>query len=266
MGLSNIIETGRRLYRNRLASRRSGAEASLDSEQKRWLSELRESGIAMIPGFLSAQACAEIRSALDSTISGSPVETLVASGPAPKTGWPTAHGYSIWADQELSDIRVLGAEAIHPLIRRFHEDSRLCAVGKHYLSEDDLHVVFTMANRVVYRDYNKGSGGGWHRDIAYRRGFKAMVYLCDVDTHHGPFQYIPHSDSALYHLFKTNHPDQYQFSHEEILQLVRRDESRLREATASEGTLLLFETNLIHRGKPIGSGNTRYAMTNYHNH
>ncbi|MFN8699552.1 MAG: phytanoyl-CoA dioxygenase family protein [Flavobacteriales bacterium] len=264
MGIQHILETGRRLYRNRLAGQKKDTFPPLDAQQTQWLSELKENGVIKIPGFLSSEECASIRQTLNTVMDSSGIPALLSTGEAPKLGWDTGKGYAVWSDREMSDTRIIHAEVIHDKIRAFNEDIRLCDVGKHYL-QADVQVIYTMANRVVYKEHNKGSGGGWHRDIPYRRGFKAMLYLCDVDTHGGPFQYIPHSDSALYHLFKTNHPDQYQFTHQEVMNLIHGDESRLVEATATEGTLMLFETNLIHRGKPISEGRIRYAMTNYHN-
>jgi predicted 2-oxoglutarate/Fe(II)-dependent dioxygenase YbiX len=41
------------------------------------------------------------------------------------------------------------------------------------------------------------------------------------------------------------------------------NESQIVTATAKAGTLVLFDTNCIHRGKPIQSG-FRYAITNYY--
>ena len=75
-------------------------------------------------------------------------------------------------------------------------------------------------------------------------------------------EFIPKSSSAMFHLVKTGIPDKYQFTHQEVLHAAG-SEKQIVEAIGSAGTLVIFDTNCIHRGKPIESG-TRYAITNYY--
>ena len=49
--------------------------------------------------------------------------------------------------------------------------------------------IYVMANKVIYKDYNLGSGQGWHKDNIARQ-LKFMIYLNDVDSENGPFQYL----------------------------------------------------------------------------
>ena len=265
MGIMNSLKISLQLYRNRYTAPKPSHLPELNAKQKGWLHDLRTNGVAVIPGYFSKEECAYMRNLLDTRIEDfKQNHQHDVDAKPPKFGWPTPHGYDVWFDRHQSDYRIVKAEKMDALVARFHNDPELVAVGAHYLNAD-LKVKHTMATRVQFKEANLGSGGGWHRDMVYRRGFKGMIYLTDVDTHTGPFQYIPHSDNASYHLFKSNTPEQYQFSHEEVMQILGGDASHIKEAIASEGTLLLFETNMIHRGKPIVAGHTRYAMTNYHN-
>ena len=88
------------------------------------------------------------------------------------------------------------------------------------------------------------------------------MYLNDVTPENGPFQIIPKSSSLNFHILKTNTPDKYQFTDNEIQNYISSSD-QIKEITAKAGTLVLFDTNCIHRGKPITKG-TRYALTNYY--
>ena len=54
----------------------------------------------------------------------------------------------------------------------------------------------TMANRVTFSSNNNGSGNGWHKD-AYRKQFKSILYLNNVDNNNGPFQLLKKSNKIL---------------------------------------------------------------------
>lgn len=265
MSVLNSLKISLQLYRNRLRAPKASQLPLLNERQEKWLSALRAEGVVAIPNYLSSETCAQLRQLLDARAAH-----FMAHHPEtpdskpPKHGWPTEGGYQVWHDRHQSDTRIIKAELLDPAIAQFFNDPEILGVGIHYLNAD-LKATFTMANKVEFKEANLGSGGGWHRDMTYKRGFKAMVYLTSVDENTGPFQYVPHSASLPYHLFRSNKPEQYQFTHEEVLQFIGGDASRIKTATAAEGTLLLFETNMIHRGKPIMAGKTRYAMTRYHN-
>ncbi len=265
MGLIEKYHILKEIYRNRFSGKPRFEKRSVSATQLQWITELQTHGVCRIPDFLSPQECDRIASVIDQKINQ--VQANLAEFekiPRSKFGRRFPDGYGIWNDHDYADFRIFNAEVIDEGINAFFSNQSILDTGSNYLKAD-LEVRFTMANRVTWQEGNKGSGGGWHRDMTYKRGFKAMVYLSDVDQDSGPFQYIPLSGDIYWHLKKARQVGKYQFTHDEIMDLVENDESKIVTATAKKGTLLLFETNLIHRGKPINEGKTRFAMTNYHN-
>ena len=59
-----------------------------------------------------------------------------------------------------------------------------------------------MANRVTFSSNNNGSGNGWHKD-AYRKQFKSLLYLNNVDNNNGPFQLLKKSNKILFLWYGT---------------------------------------------------------------
>ena len=112
---------------------------------------------------------------------------------------------------------------------------------------------FLMANRVVPKPGNLGSGGGLHRDSAYSHQVKCIWYLCDVASGNGPFRYIPGSHRSAF-------ADRRHYPLGE--NRVAAAERPLAEVTAKAGSLLVADTKCIHGGKPIERG-ARYALTLY---
>jgi ectoine hydroxylase-related dioxygenase (phytanoyl-CoA dioxygenase family) len=122
-----------------------------------------------------------------------------------------------------------------------------------------------MANRTTFKKSNLGSGQGWHKD-SYSKQFKSIIYLSDVNKENGPFQILKKSNSNFFMMkfffkLKNKYPST-RFSHSEIKNILNNDMSEIEELNAKAGTLILVDTNYIHRGKPLNSGK-RYALTNY---
>lgn len=253
------------LYRNRYAGKQPFTPRNLDALHANWLKELQLKGAVMIPNFLSDNQCNTIKASMDAAIHEfQGVKEEVTKAEMSKFGWERPGGYSVWKDIHESDFRIFHAEKLNDEIEKFYSNQHLLDIGSEYLKAD-LHVKFTMCGRLEFKPENLGSGGGWHRDMKFRRGFKAMVYLTDVDENDGPFQFLPGSASSNYHISHVLEKEQYQFTHQEVLRFLKEDESKIVSCVAPKGTLLIFETNMIHRGKPIAEGRSRYAMTNYHN-
>lgn len=272
MFVRNVIEVARELYRNRVVAERPFAKKETLIHHSPQIAEvLDKDGVFVIPGYYSAEKCSAIVSAIDQLWEGlneNEVRTLVEACLDKKKfgrGVEQEGKYKLWMDRHFSDHRIIGAEKINPLIQDFFSDEKSLNIGRHHLGTILLNQ-FTMANKVVFKDANLGSGGGWHRDNCYTKGFKCMLYLTDVSTDDGPFQYIPGSHHLFYHLFVTNNPGQYQFSNEEAEKLASRNKKGKAEITGKAGTLVLFDTNIIHRGKPISPGHSRYALTNYYHY
>jgi hypothetical protein len=127
---------------------------------------------------------------------------------------------------------------------------------------------FQLLGNISYREGNLGSGSGWHRDSPFSHQFKAILYLTDVHSENGPFEYIKGSHlkqsikSASRFLGKEMR--EYRFSDDEITRLEEAHVvSRRMAITAPRGSLLLADTRGLHRGRPLTSGE-RYALTRYY--
>ena len=118
-----------------------------------------------------------------------------------------------------------------------------------------------MANRVRYEDNNLGSGGGWHRDSLNRRQLKFMIYLNDVSSENGPFEYLLKTHSAS-NKFLTNKflTKKVRYSNSEIEEFQKENPSKT--FYAKKGTCIVFDSSGLHRGTPIKKGE-RYAITKY---
>ncbi len=255
-----IISTLRHLYHERLAGRRRVSH-SASALPPAVLSSLRTHGYAIVPGFLSATDCAAFRAQIDrlaDSEAASELRNKIAG--QPKLGWPVEAGYRIWTDATGSDFRIIHAEKLDAGIASYYDQSALLGTGSLFLGRQ-LTGKYCMANRTRFVPGNAGSGGGWHRDDVYRRGFKALAYLVDVDDNNGPFQLVENTQTWGFHLQHKTSEEQYQYTAEFVEEIAQSDPGRLKTLTARAGDLVLFETNLIHRGKPVVSG-ARYALPN----
>jgi ectoine hydroxylase-related dioxygenase (phytanoyl-CoA dioxygenase family) len=162
----------------------------------------------------------------------------------------------------MSDQRIFYSENVNESIRSFGQDPDFLKIAQ-CLTRRRSELKTTLFNRTKFAEGNKGSGGGWHRDDIYSLGFKSLLYLTDVDEENGPFQYFPRSFYWSHHLRYATKVDQYQYSSEEIERLLLKTTSvKIRTVTAKKGDLVIFNSNGIHRGKPIESG-VRCAITSY---
>lgn len=110
-----------------------------------------------------------------------------------------------------------------------------------------------MANRVVTKPQNLGSGGGLHRDSPFSHQVKCIWYLSDVTPLTGPFRYLPGTHKDLLSQ-RSDYPIgkmRFERVHGEMV-----------EVHAPAGSLLICDTKCIHGGKPIQEG-VRYALTLY---
>jgi len=122
-----------------------------------------------------------------------------------------------------------------------------------------------MANKVKYNKNNKGSGGGWHKD-SFTSQYKTILYLNDAKFDNGAFELILDSHKLMsclkiskkfnLNIFKTR------FSNEEINLLTFKD-NKIKTLYGKAGTLIIVDTSMIHRGRPLKKG-FRYAITNYY--
>ena len=209
------------------------------------VSSLSSTGIVVIPDFLRPEKCDLYRNKIDELIDANP-ET-------------------IWAGPLGADHRIFGANRLSEEVNEFFSDPSLTRIVCNYLKSDSI-TGYTMANRVSFKEGNKGSGQGWHRDSAGLRDMKAIVYLCDVTEKNGPFQYwkSSHNLSSRINVIRK-YGTQWRskrFSQDAMGEEIEKQKAMV-TAIGTKGTLILTETCGIHRGCPIVEG-TRYAFTNYY--
>lgn len=163
------------------------------------------------------------------------------------------------------DHRMYGVEQVCSAFDDFFHHPLLVRVLQAYTG-NFYYGGMCMAARMYATPGNRGSGGGWHRDSAFGRQFKAIAYLSEVDAKHGPFQYIAgsHRTGPYLSMLLRGHQllDQTRFDDGSYDPLFEED-SNLRTFEAPMGTVILADTRGLHRGKPIEQGN-RYALTNYY--
>jgi hypothetical protein len=169
-----------------------------------------------------------------------------------------------WDDAEGSDHRLYQAEKMGGLLEQFLNDPLIEQYRYAYTGVKNPDKLL-LAARLDGVSGNRGSGGGWHRDSPHRSQFKAILYLSDVDSSNGPFEYIEGShkvvNSLRLVLSSQSLPNQYRFTDQEIQNILSL-KFPLRTFAAKAGTLLLVDTKGIHRGCPITTGR-RYAITQY---
>ena len=167
-----------------------------------------------------------------------------------------------WKDDTGSDNRLYGIDKYYKEFSMVFEDNLIKSIYSNYIGE--VKESYVMANKVIYKKNNLGSGQGWHKDNIARQ-LKFMVYLNDVNSENGPFQYLLKSQKLKQKLnidIKENKLINNSNRIPNINPYLKQFE--LYEAIANAGDLLVFDSSGIHQGKPIQSG-YRYAITLYSN-
>ena len=170
-------------------------------------------------------------------------------------------------DSNSNDFRLNGADRISLKVKSFADDKYLLAIANTFLKEPTA-CFFTLAAKIESKKNSLGSGGDWHRDITLPDQFKSMIYLCDVSEENGPFEYLENSNKALSLIdmtinFGLEHSQNRLTNKIVSEKILRKKRYKSVDFKAKKGTLILFNSFGIHRGKPLNSGN-RYALTNYY--
>lgn len=194
---------------------------------------LRQDTARLFPNNVPQEACVAVRNRID--------EVLAGQG-----------GGRIWRDATGSDSRIFQFEHDIPdLLSAF--DVEGCIEGIDAYLGKRTHSWLLMANKVVPRPGNAGSGGGFHRDSPFSHQVKCIWYMSDVDETNGPFAYVPGTHRNLIAQKRRYPLGTYRFV---------SVPDRLEPVTAPAGTLLVCDTRAIHGGLPIEAG-ARYAVTLY---
>lgn len=247
--LSALLKTAFRVTGKKVLHRpRTGGELSA-GDWSAALEKVRQTGLAVIPGFWTSEQCQKAQADFDALIAN------------PRAG--------VWRDETASDERIFGFEDHSEIGREYMADEEIRTIKRDYYGADpDELEEFAMMNKVVYRPGNLGSGGGWHRDAVHEQQLKTILYLSDVTAETGAFQYLlnTHEKSSIYKTIRENNIGyaQFRFTEEEITDILAKhgDQYPRQTATGLAGTLVIADTSGIHRGSPIMEG-TRYAITQY---
>lgn len=232
-------------YNNYRLSKKRNLKHKLDKRFSKALRDLNENGFSIVEDFYSKEECDNIVLDIDNIIKQYPNQ--------------------IWRDNNESDLRIYGADALSSKIEKFRNNETLNQVLETY---EGLQMTdgFILGARLTYQENNLGSGGGWHRDWAVRKQTKAILYLTDVEETNGPFQYLNKSHtskSILKATLKGNLEfNQNRFTENEVAFIQKQSKNTVTTFTAKAGTLIFTDTRGIHRGMPIQTGN-RYALTYY---
>lgn len=165
-----------------------------------------------------------------------------------------------------SDFRLFHAEVVIYQLNIFFDHPLLNKIANAYIGFPTRNSG-CLVNRVPPVSGDFGSGGSWHRDANFPQ-FKALVYLSEVlETNDGAFQYIAGSNrilSILKDSFSLSRRiTNTRWSEDEVQQ--RYSAIKINSALGPPGTLVLFDTSLLHRGVPnLNISKSRYAMTNYY--
>ena len=157
------------------------------------------------------------------------------------------------------DYRRLGVDRLstYPLAKEFAEDRYLKHIAELFLGGRDVSAKLQYGVTLRYGN----SGDGWHQD-SKRKGIKALMYLQDTSEKNGPFEIlVDYNSSKLIHRPDTRgRTTRYSDAH--IEQHVG-DSARVRTVSGSAGTVILFDTSNVHRGKTVNERG-RISMTNYY--
>ncbi len=210
-----------------------------------WYETVQRDGVCAIPGFLSRERCAVLRAE---------IERLMRDYPA-----------AVGRISRGSDARIFGAERGSTPIRDYTEDGALDQICQLWLGPGSS-LFCVMANRLVEKPGNLGSGGQtWHRDSMVNQ-IKTIVYLNDVAEENGPYQYIrgSHRTAALLRDSRAMGVPvaSSRYTDADVDRLTAMDPERLMTMAGRAGTLIVTDTTGIHRGSPIQAG-VRYALTTY---
>ena len=207
---------------------------------------LKKDGLYIVPNYLSKNKCKQLRDKIDEFISNN------------KT--------NVWQDAQGADSRIYFINELNEEFQEIYEKNYFKSVLKEYCGITQPEG-FLLAGKINSVEGNIGSGGGWHRDSPVSHQLKAIIYLSDVDTENGPFQYIKGScskkDVITSYFKKIFKPGQYRFSDTEIDNYISETGNVVTDIVAEQGTLIFADTKGLHRGKPIEVGE-RYVLFCYY--
>lgn len=213
----------------------------LRARHSSWFDDLKTQGYTIIHNYLSKEQCN--KAAIDLKAAFELYPNFVS---------------------KAEDKRIFGIEQILPVARTLAQDINFLELGE-LVNREQTYCAFTLGNWLENGE-DGSSGGGWHRD-AFHGQYKALLYLTDVTEDNGPFELLPgshHLTSVLAGIEKAGLGYmQNRLSDAEACRLEELLQTPSKPITGGAGTLVLFNSSSVHRGRPIRSGE-RLAFTNYY--
>lgn len=235
--LYNYISTSVLGSAHKLSRRRS----KLISKHSQYFIELKKNGYVVIPNYLSQSECAVALTRLKELFEQYP--SFI---------------------HETDDRRIFGIEQLLPAARKFAQERDFLELGE-LINREYTYCAFTLAGWLQAQN-GGSSGNGWHRDALLSQ-FKAMIYLTDVTDKNGPFEILPGSHKqadVLRGIAKAGiGPTQDRLSEQEVSRLEDVLGTPRKTLVGDAGSMILFNSSAVHRGRPINNGE-RFALTNYY--
>ena len=215
---------------------------------RRCRADLDESGVSILPGFITASATATAVTEAEtlapaghpSDVEGTPYLEL------PDDGWRAGHPRATWAHTRLTAVPYDEFPA-GSVLRTLHESDALLAFLTRALGFEVFRYDDPLGglNLAVMRD---GDRLAWHYD---QTDFVVSLAVQGSETG-GDFECVPMTRSNV-----DGHVDE---RYDEVAAILAGDESRVVTIPMTPGTLMLFEgRNSLHRVSPIGGARPRYV-------
>jgi hypothetical protein len=211
---------------------------------RRCRAELDQSGVSILPGFITASATATAVAEAEalaprghpSDVEGTPYLEL------PDDGWPAGHPRVTWAHTRLTAVPYDQFTAGSVLRTLYESDALLAfltrALGFEVFRYDDP---LGGLNLAVMGD---GDRLAWHYD---QTDFVVSLAVQESETG-GDFECVPMTRAA----------DDERY--DDVAAILAGDESRVITIPMTPGTLMLFEgRHTLHRVSPIGGARPRYV-------
>ena len=223
------------------------------------LNELKTGGISIIENYFDKKYCKKAINEIDKALIAykNKVQSNLKEGTS--------------GDQRLFKIENASYSA-----KKFQEDRFINSI-LNAASNYKIESHFILGGKLTYKENEtKNSGGGWHRDSDLEQ-LKVMVYLNDVGLSNGPF-ILHNSDkfdlerrsydqklsilSKIYIMLGKLKKNPPRYTDLTVQNYLKKANIKPIEVIGKAGTIVLFNSTYLHRGKNIENG-SRYTFTNY---
>ena len=208
--------------------------------------EINDNGYTIIYNFLKPKECELIKKEIDLFLNIYPKHVSVFKN---------------------YDYRIFSFHKVSKITNKILKNKFLSEIVLNYENKDKINYSFTLAAKLINKSKNNGSGNGWHRDNTNARYPKALIYLNDCNIDNGPFEYIPKSHKLInifkFILFSKIDFSKKKFNKKFIKNFLKSKKIKTKVFTEKKGTVIIFDSLGLHRGRPINKNN-RYSLTNYY--